>query len=547
MEKLKEADIVLSSNAIFTGLQESPFQGSIAIKDNIILAVGTEEEVAPFIGEETKVYEYGDQLIMPGFNDFHIHLFLGSLSQECVHLNEAKSEEEAAQMVKAFADRRPNDEWIFGFRWYHVYWENKSLPHRSTLDELIPDRPVFLFNDECHGAWVNSKALEVMGINDDTPDPPFGEIVRDENGKATGFLYETAMTFAKQAFDNIPKARQIELLENFLKTSARLGVTSISDMLPLPGLELGDLDLYKEFDDQNKLTTRIHFLAALDGDLDRPRYLRERFQSDSLRFSGLKQFLDGVPIAYTAYMVAPYSDNPDTRGDTLIPTDYVKKWAMEADREQFRIRFHACGDGAVRLGLDCFEAVQQQNGKRDSRHTIEHIEVIHPEDIPRFGELGVIASMQPEHMAVARSFVNNTYRKRLGPEREKYTWPIKTLQDHGAKLAFGTDFPVVGLDPMTEIYRAVTRLHDDGQPEGGWNSTEKVSLADALKAYTLGSAYGVFREHELGTLEAGKLADVIVLNKDLFQIPVEEIRETEVLLTLKDGKIVYQSSEKGEV
>lgn len=544
---MKVADIVLSSNAIFTGLQESPFRGSVAIKDNVILAVGTHEEVAPFVGEMTKVLKYGDQLIMPGFNDFHLHLFLGSLSQECVHLNKARSEEESAQMVKEFADEHPEDEWIFGFRWYHIYWENKTLPHRSTLDQFIPDRPVFLFNDECHGAWVNSKALEMMGIDNDTPNPPFGEIVRDENGVATGFLYETAMGFAQQVFDNIPRARQIELLENFLGTSAKLGVTSISDMLPLPGLELGNLGLYKEFDDQNKLTTRIHFLAALDGDLDRARYLRATYQSSSLKFSGLKQFLDGVPIAYTAYMVDPYSDKQDTSGDTLIPIDYVKKWAVEADQEQFRIRFHACGDGAVRLGLDCFDICQMENGERDSRHTIEHIEVIHPDDIHRFGELGVIASMQPEHMAVARSFENNTYRKRLGPEREKYTWPIKSLLDSGAPLAFGTDFPVVGLDPMTEIYRAVTRLHDDGQPEGGWNPTEKVSLADALRSYTLGSAYGVFREHELGTLEVGKLADVIVLDQNLFQIPAEEIRHTKVVLTLKDGNIVYQSSEKKEV
>ncbi|MBB6454711.1 hypothetical protein HNQ94_003200 [Salirhabdus euzebyi] len=547
MEDLKYADLVLSSNAIFTGLQESPFRGSVAIKDNVILATGTREEVTPLIGENTKVIEYGDQLIMPGFNDFHIHLFLGSLSQQSVHLHQAKSEQEAAEMVKEFADSRPHDEWIFGFRWYHVYWENKTLPHRSTLDRLIPDRPVFLFNDECHGAWVNTKALELLGINDETPNPPFGEIVRDKNGKATGFLYETAMTFASEVFENIPKDRQVELLENFLKTSARLGVTSISDMLPLPGLELGNLELYQEFDEQDKLTTRVHFLAALDGNLDRPKKLRETFQSDSLKFSGLKQFLDGVPIAYTAYLVDPYADKLETKGDTLIPIDYVREWAIEADRENFRIRFHACGDGAVRLGLDCFEAVQQQNGKRDSRHTIEHIEVIHPDDMNRFGELGVIASMQPEHMAVARSFANNTYRKRLGPEREKYTWPIKSLQDKGSTIAFGTDFPVVGLDPMTEIYRAVTRLHDDGEPEGGWNPSEKISLADALRAYTIGSAYGTFREQELGTLEAGKLADIIVLDQDLFRISNEDIRNTKVVLTVKDGKIIYQTSENKEV
>ncbi|MRH41708.1 amidohydrolase family protein [Aquibacillus halophilus] len=543
MNDYRYADLVLSSNAVFTGLQNQPFKGSVAIKENVILAVGTEQEIRPFIGEQTKVMYFGEQLIMPGFNDFHTHLFLGSLSQESVTLNQAKSEQEVAEMVKIFADSRPTDRWIFGFRWYHVYWDEKKLPHRSTLDKLIPDRPVFLFNDECHGAWVNSKALELLGIDKDTPNPPFGEIMRDEDGEATGFLYETAMTYAKEVFESIPIERQEELLQNFLKTTARLGITSVSDMLPLPGLELGNLSLYKQFDVQNKLTTRIHFLAALNGDLEHPRYLREVFNSEKLKFSGLKQFLDGVPITYTAFMIDPYTDNDTTRGNTLIPIDVVKEWTKEADKENFRIRLHACGDGAVRLGLDCFEAAQRQNGQRDSRHTIEHIEVIHPDDMDRFSELDVIASFQPEHMAVSKQFATNTYRKRLGKEREKYTWPINSIKDSGAPIAFGTDFPVVGLDPLTEIYRAVTRVHDDGYPIGGWNPSEKISLAEALRFYTLGSAYGVFRESELGTLEKGKLADVIVLDRNLFNVGLEEIRDTRVALTVMDGKVVYYAED----
>jgi predicted amidohydrolase YtcJ len=541
---VSHADVILASDAVFTGLEEIPKPGAVAIRENKIIAVGVLAEMEPFIGSETKEYVFQDQLIMPGFHDFHIHLFLGSLSQQSVSLWEARSEEEAAEMVRQYAESRPDDPWVIGFSWYHVYWKEKRLPHRSTLDRAVPDRPVFLFNAECHGAWVNSKALELAGIDRDTPDPPFGEIMRDENGEPTGFLYETAMGLAKRAFE-LPFERRIHILQNFLDQAAMLGVTSVHDMFPLPGMELGDLELYEAFEQQGKLTTRIHFLSSLDGQLDRPRRLRERYRSDKLMFSGLKQFLDGVPTTYTAYMIEPYSDCPDTRGNTLIPPDIVKQWVIDADRDGFRIRLHACGDGAVRLGLDCYEAARQLNGARDSRHTIEHIEVIHPDDMNRFQELDVIASMQPEHLAAASTFSDNAYLSRFAGERERFTWPIRTLKDRGARLAFGSDFPVVGLNPLDEIYRAVTRKHNDGQPEGGWNPQERITLAEALRAYTYGSAYGAFREAELGTLEPGKLADIVVLDKNLFNIPVEQIPQARVRMTMMDGKVVYQAERNG--
>ncbi len=539
-EQAKFADSVLYSNAVFTGLADEPFAGGVAVAGKTILAVGTRAELQACIGPDTLVRDFQDRLIMPGFHDFHIHLLLGSLERQGVNLLAAKSEDETARMVKAFADQRPDDPWIIGFSWYHILWDEKRLPHRSTLDKYIPDRPVFLFNAECHGAWLNSKALELAGITRDTPDPAFGEIARDENGEPTGFLYETAMALAKQAF-TFPRERRISLMQDFLAHAAKLGVTSVSDMFPLVTMELGDLEMYEEFDQADQLTVRIHFLTELTGDLEQAKRMRETYKSENLQFSGLKNFLDGVPTTYTGYLLEPYADRPDTCGDTLIPKETIESWTVNADREGFRIRYHACGDAAVRLGLDCFAEAQRQNGARDSRHTIEHIEVIHPDDINRFAELGVIASMQPEHLA-ADTYDGHTYRKRLGPERVKYTWPINTLRKSGATLAFGSDFPVVGLDPMTELYRAVTRLNNDGQPDGGWNPEERISLADALRAYTIGSAYGNFREHELGTLEAGKLADIVVLEQNLFAITPEQIRDTQVALTMMGGRIVYQNS-----
>ncbi|MBM7634161.1 amidohydrolase [Geomicrobium sediminis] len=538
---MNNADIVLKSRAIFTGNEEQPFAGGLAISGNKIVAVLKDETIQSYITDETTVYEYGDQLIMPGFYDFHVHLFAGSLSEQSVLLHAAKSEEEAAQMVKVFADAHPEDEWIFGFRWYHIYWDRHELPTKSTLDRLIPDRPVFLFNDECHGAWLNSKALDILGITKDSENPPFGEIVKDEYGEPTGFLYETAMGFAQQAFDSLSESKRRQLLQTFLEKAASYGVTSVSDMLPLPGLSLGDLEMYRTFEEEGTLTTRIHFMSALDGDLNQPKHLRDTYKTDKLKFNGLKQFLDGVPIAYTALLVEPYSDKQETIGDTLIPSDVVREWVVEADKEGFRVRLHACGDGAVRLGLDCYEAAQIANGVRDSRHTIEHIEVIHETDLPRVAQLGVIASMQPEHLAAAENFNDNVYVDRLGKEREPLTWPIRTLQDQGVAIAFGTDFPVVGLDPWLEIYRAVTRKHDDGLPEEGWNAKEKISLQHALQHYTKGSAHASFTEDRLGTLEVGKLADVIVLKQNPFTSSESELKEIKTALTIMDGKVVYEA------
>jgi predicted amidohydrolase YtcJ len=254
----------------------------------------------------------------------------------------------------------------------------------------------------------------------------------------------------------------------------------------------------------------------------------------------LKSFLDGVATTYTALMVEPYEDKPDTKGITLVPIEVAKNWVRSADKEGCQIRLHACGDGAVRFGLDCFEEAQKHNGRRDARHSIEHIENIHADDATRFQELGVVASVQPEHLAITPTFSDNPYRQRLGKKREKLSWPNKTLLHNRAILALGSDYPVVELNPMIELYRAVTRVHNDGQPEGGWNPEQKLSITEALHAYTYGSAYAAHRENELGSLEAGKLADIVVLDRNLFEIPSEDILKTKVLLTVMDGKVVYQ-------
>ncbi|GIN21574.1 hypothetical protein J1TS3_27080 [Siminovitchia fordii] len=538
---MDKADMIIQGNRIFTG--KEMLEGGIAIKDGKIIEVCEPHCIEQYIGSETQVYKFDNQTIMPGFHDFHIHLTLGCLFEDYVNLTDARSAEETAQKVKEFADSRPEDDWILGFSWYHIFWDKKEMPDRTILDEVIPDRPVFLLNAECHGAWLNSKALELAGIDEDTENPPFGMILKGEDGKPTGILLETAMSLAADQAFNIPEKKAVELMERFLAKANRLGITSVSDMLPLPGFEVGDLSLYRRFEEENKLTVRTFFLSPLNGDLSQARELRKKYHSDVLKFSGLKQFLDGVATTYTALMVEPYSDNPSEKGEAFLPPSLLKQWVTEADREGFRIRLHACGDGAVRLGLDLYEKAKENNGSRDSRHVIEHIEVIHPDDIDRFAHLGVVASMQPEHMAITEKYEDNVYLTRMGKERDPYTWPIKTLADSGAAMAFGSDFPVVELNPMLEIYRAVTRKFNDREPQEGWNPKEKIPLEEALRYYTAGPAFGNFMEDRLGTIEKGKLADLIVMDRDLFAIEPEQLLEVQVSLTVMNGKVVYKNKE----
>ncbi|MGE5701761.1 MAG: amidohydrolase [Clostridia bacterium] len=535
MNKQAKADIILSSNAVFTGLAEQPIEAAIAIIDNKIAAVGSWEDMQPLIGDETKVYTFTDKLIMPGFHDFHLHVMSGCFAEDNVYLFDARSEEEAVELVRAHAESRPDDRYVIGFSWDSAYWEGQKMPHRSSLDRVIPDRPVILFHAEGHYAWVNSKTLELFQIDPDTENPPFGIIEKDEHGQLTGILYEDAMSLVTGDLYDMSEEKRRQMFQRFLQNAARLGVTSVNDLYSEGNSKLVKYELYREFEERDELTVRIHFHPVLDGNLEQAKQLRETYHSDKLQLSGLKQFIDGVITGYTAYMVEPYADKPDSVGDTCFPAETIKKWVVEADKEGFRVRFHAIGDGAIRLALDAYEAAQKENGIRDSRHTIEHVEVIHPDDIARFQQLGVIASMQPNHFALSE---REGYTAKIGTEREKYVFVINTLKASGAKLAFGTDYPIDKLNPLSQIHRAVTRIDSGGNDV--WLPEERITLAEALKAYTLGSAYGTFREHELGTIEVGKLADLIVLDRNLFAVPAEGILQTTVDLTIADGKVVFE-------
>ncbi|MDM5286566.1 amidohydrolase [Peribacillus frigoritolerans] len=538
---IKKADIVLSSDAIFTGLTHEPMSGAIAILGDKILSVGSKAEIEPFIGSGTKVFNYGNQLIMPGFHDFHLHIMFSALSLTSINLFEARSAQEVAAKVLEFSKECPGEEWIIGMQWDAGYWHDKQEPHYKILDAVIPDRPVVLFHAEGHYTWVNSKAMELAGVTEEIRDPDFGRYERDKNGLLTGILYEEAQQIVLKEALRLTQNKKETILKEFLRLLSQYGITSVNDLFAPIDDFLQDYDLFEKLDKQGELSTRFHITPELDGNLDKAQILRNKYESKKLQFSGLKQFVDGTVTGHTAYFLKPYSDQLDICGHPALDPEVLIDRVVKADELGFRIRFHAIGDAAIRLALDAFEEAVRKNGKRDSRHTIEHIEVIDSDDIERFSKLGVIASMQPDHMAASSREV---YSSIIGPEREKNVFLTKSLLNTGASLALGTDFPVsISLNPMRQIYTAITRVDSSGDSQNTWHPEQKLTLAEALQAYTYGSAYGCFREHELGTIEEGKLADLVVLDRNLFDIPESEVLKTKVELTINDGKVVYKSEE----
>lgn len=526
-------EIIITGNRIFTGTSTEPVPAAILIAQNKIIDVVNKDAIDQYKNTNCTVYEFGDKLIMPGFHDFHIHLLLGSMLSNSVNLTNAKSAIEVAHLVQKYADEHPEVPFILGSGWDDNTWIEKEEVHRSYLDEVVSDRPVLLYQAEFHSAWVNSAMLQLANITRDTVNPDFGEVIKDESGEPTGLLLEHAVGLATKAMP-MDLAYKEQLLEQFLKEANQYGITSAHDLLRLPEMSTEEAEIYADFEQRNKLTARIHFVAPLNGNIEEAKRLRAAYHSNMVQFTGFKQFIDGVITSYTAYLEKPYTNKTETIGGTVYPEELIKKWTLEADKEKFRVRFHCIGDKAVRLALDTFEEAKKQNGKRDSRHSIEHIEMILEEDIPRFKELGVLASIQPEHINGSSYEV---FQDLIGEERMQRYMLQKTLQDNGATLVYGSDYPVVGLNPLSAIYRAVTRLDDE---QVIWHPDETITLDEALKAYTYAPAYGSFREQELGTIEAGKLADIIVLDRDLFSIPAEEIKDASVIFTMVDGRVVFE-------
>lgn len=536
-------DILIDSNAIYTGVDGKPFAGSIKINDNIITAVKKEKASQSEIDDAKRYIDLGDKMVLPGFSDSHIHYSLGALMVSggiVSNLMDAKSAEECVSFVKEHLDKNPNLERICGYGWFNSLWEDDSLPDKSIIDKLIPDTPVYLGNIDGHAYWLNSKALEECNITRDT-EVSFGAVGKDKNGEPNGLLFENEATglcldkvinFTDEEFEEA----QYVLLDLF----ARLGLTSVSDLAANSVLSI-ESKIYsaaQKLLDDEKLTVRINFWPSmgLTGNFEKQKELEKKYNSDMLRVCGVKQFVDGTTSVYTACMLEPYEDNPDTCGSSNYPADFYKEIIPEANKHGLSVRLHCIGDGAVRIALDGFEKSKKINDNYSELHNcMEHVESISEKDIPRLKELDVIASVQPCHLPIDE----NEKISRIGKERCRYEWPFKSFDDIGVTMAFGTDFPMIIPNPFVNLHAAVTRCDTDGNPTGA-NPQEKISLECAINSYTLGSAISNGMEDKLGTLESGKLADITIINNNLFEIDENDILNSQVEMTIVDGKIVFE-------
>lgn len=537
-----KADMILKSSRIFTALSGETISGGVAVRGNRIIAVG--QEALALEGPDTEIRDYGNRLIMPAFIDAHVHYFVGAIAASdhmCDTLAATTSEADCVNMIKKFAEEHPDEKRVLGIGWFPANWGDAPLPTKKSLDDAIPDRPVYLIAADCHTFWMNTPALEETGI---TPDmkPRSGSIGLLENGELSGLLFEPD-AFAPamaQVMDLDPEIMK-EVHRDFLHHINRCGVTSISEMSADDYTDTThrNYTIVKEMDDAGDLTCRLHLYTKLDGYTDFSKALeyRKEFFSEKLRLNGVKGFIDGVTSTFTGLLLAPYSDRPETCGVGVpnVPESENTQYIIAANKAGLPVRLHCIADGSVRMALDMYEKSRNANGSQDFFNTVEHIENIHPADIPRFSELSVIPSMQPYHLTL--DF--NEKIRRIGEERCRYEWPHRSLLDAGAQLAFGTDYPVVDFDPFPNIYAAVTRCDDNGIPTGV-NPQECITVAEALTAYTKTAALAYNRD-DIGILATGKLADIIVVDRDLLHIPHSEIPEASVLLTVMDGEIVYDA------
>jgi predicted amidohydrolase YtcJ len=527
---------------IYTLNSRQPWAEALAVRGDKILAVGSAKDVSSYRDSSTRVIDLGGRLVLPGFTDCHIHFMDGSLGLTQVILNGATTVAEIQKRVKEYAAAHPKETWITGMGWTYPTFGATALPDKKFLDEVVPDRPVYLVAFDGHSSWANSKALAMAGIKRDTPDPPNGKIMRDKNGEASGALQESAGDLVAKYLPKPSREARLSALRLGMHEANKFGLVRVHSA----GQDFEWLPLYDELRRKDELTLRFYiayFLdppALTDDAINKIEQAQKTYKDDWISGGVVKTMLDGVVEAHTAAMLTPYSDDITQMGKLFWEPEKYKQAIKELDHRGLQIFTHAIGDRAVRLALDAYEEAKQSNQTNDARPRIEHIETISAQDIPRFGKLGVIASFQPLH-AYPDEDTLKIWARNVGPDRAQRAWVWHSIQSTGGVLAFGSDWPVVTLNPWPGVQNALTRQTTEGDPPNGFVPNERISLEDAIKAYTLDAAVAGRRETAEGSLEPGKLADLIVLSQDLFKIPPTEIVKTEVLLTLVGGKVVYQS------
>ena len=531
------ADLIIVNANVRTMAVPQPAAEAIAILGRRIIAVGSNDEIKKLSGTNTRTIDAQGQLVLPGFNDAHVHFMSGGFQLSSVDLRDAKSPEEFAQRLRDFAAKLPPGRWLTGGDWDHESWPEANLPTKELIDRYTPNTPVFVNRLDLHMALANSVALKLAGVTSATKDPDGGVIVRDpKTGEPTGILKDAAQSFVWKVIPKPSFEEKLSAARAASNHAASLGVTSVQDMSS--GVDVG---VYQTLLDRGELKTRIYAVWPLPS-WDRLAHtgVRAHFGSAMLRTGGLKGFADGSLGSTTALFFDPYLDASNTSGipsDEMFPDGAMLERVRGADRAGLQVLVHAIGDRANEQVLSIYEQVGEENGERDRRFRIEHAQHVRTQDIARFARARVIASMQPYHAIDDGRWAE----KRIGPQRAKTTYALRSMLDAGVTLAFGTDWTVAPLNPMLSVYAAVTRRTLDGRRPAGWIPEQKISVEEAVRAYTFGSAYAEFQENEKGTIAPGKLADIVIVSQDIFKIDPKEIEKAKVVMTIMDGRVVYEA------
>lgn len=542
-------DLVIEGERVFTGTDGTARPAAIAIADDRIVAVGPREDVRTFVREHKgstspEVRDYGDALIVPGFHDSHLHFFHSAVyASPLATMFLGANEADCVERMQTFATKRPRG-WLLAQGWREYRWDPPVLPTKHSLDKAFPARPVALYSGDAHTLWLNSTALDELGLTRDSVPPQGGSYDRDDTGELTGIVREAAaMELMPQIMESFTDEEVADAYRGFFAQLAENGVTSVCDMslMAHPGLDFIRDDVHAALLARGELTARVHLFPTLLDDMSRFETMRAQYTGPYLQAPGFKQFFDGVSSQHTAWVTEPYT-NARAAGDCGRPTvdaSIMRTYVLAAAEQGFPVRIHTIGDAAIHAALDIFEEARAKFGPlpQGRRNCLEHVENFLPEDLERLHELQVVAAVQPPHMTLDPGGPECD----LGPNRVPYMWPFRTLLDANTVLAFGTDSPVVTVNSMNVLYSAVTR-QDPGthEPAGGWLPNERIGMAEALRAYTQGSAAAAGRSRELGTLETGKLADIAVLDHNLLECGPDDIQNTKVLATFMGGRCVFE-------
>jgi len=533
------AEVILRNAAVYTLDSSRPWAEAVAIAGGKIVFVGASSEAEKYRVEGTKVLDLAGKMVLPGFQDSHVHLISGGMELALCDLNDLQTKEQILARIRAYAAENPEKDWITGGGWALPVFPEAN-PSKEELDAIVSDRPAFLSAADGHSAWVNSRALELAGITEKTADPEDGHIERKPGAnEPSGALREAAMGIVSRLIPEPTAEEYLEGLRAGLALANRFGITSIIEASADDRI----LDAYAEFDRRGDLSVRVLASIYVDPEkgpaqVDDLAKKREQYHGRILKATAAKIFIDGVIESHTAALLEPYLDRPDDRGKPILEAEEFNRLAAALDKAGFQIHVHAIGDRAIRMTLDAMEEAGRANGPRDARHHICHLELIDPADVPRFGGLGVVANFQAL-WAYPDTYITKLTEPILGPERSARLYPIGSVVRSGGIYAGGSDWSVSSLNPLAAIQVAVTRRDPEEPPGPAWLPQELIDLPTAVAAYTANGAFLSFEEKTRGSIEPGKTADLVVLDRNLFKIPPEEIHRVRVVLTVLEGKVVY--------